>query len=98
MFTYHIEGNCILCLYCTFNLGLISIFMYVGHRRVEISCGLLPTRFLFKFPYKTINAEKVKFQIHLFIGKTTCVIGKAIKNYIQHIPLVPLIFEVFVEL
>ena len=62
-------------------LSLISIFLYVG--RVQISCGLLPTRFLFKFPYiaKTINVKKGKIS-NSFIGKTTCVIGKAIKNYI----------------
>ena len=60
-------------------LGLISIFLYVG--RVQISCGLLPTSFLFKFPYKTINVKKGKIS-NLFIGKTTCVLGKAIKNYI----------------
>ena len=59
--------------------GLISIFLYVG--RVQISCGRLPTRFLFKFSYKTINVKKGKIS-NSFIGKTTCVIGKAIKNYI----------------
>ena len=39
-------------------LGLISIFLYVG--RVQISYGRLQTRvrFLFKFPYKTINVKK----------------------------------------
>ena len=51
-------------------LGLINIFLYVG---------LLPTRFLFKFPYKTINVKKGKIS-NSFIGKTTCVIGKAIKK------------------
>ena len=59
-------------------LGLIS-FLYVG--RVQISCGRLPTRLLFKFPYKTINVKKRKISSS-FIGKTTCVIEKAIKNYI----------------
>ena len=37
--------------------------------------------FLFKFPYKTINVTKGKIS-NSFIGKTTCVTGKAIKNYI----------------
>ena len=60
-------------------LGLISIFLYVG--RVQISCGHLPTRFLFKFPYKTINVKKGKIS-NSFIGKTTYAIGKAIKNYL----------------
>ena len=60
------------------SLGLISIFLYVG--RVQISCGRLPTRFLFKFPYKTINVKKGKIS-NSFIGKTYA-IGKAIKNYL----------------
>ena len=57
-------------------LGLISIFLYVGC--VQISCGRLPTRFLFKFPYKPMNAKKDKISNSL-IRKSTCVTGKAIK-------------------
>ena len=47
-------------------LGLISIFLCVG--RAQISCGLLPKRFLFKFPHKTINVKKGKIS-NSFIGK-----------------------------
>ena len=76
-------------------LGLISIFLYVG--RVQISCGLLPTRFCLNFPYKTIIVKKGEIS-DSFLAKTTCVIGKVIKNYIYHIIMVTLIFDVFVEL
>ena len=48
---YHIGGNFILALYLV-PLGLISIYLYVG--RIQISCGLLPTRFFFNFPVKTL--------------------------------------------
>ena len=37
-------------------LGLISIFLYVG--RVQISCGLLPTRFCLKFSIKLLLSKK----------------------------------------
>ena len=43
-------------------LSLISIFLYVG--RVQISCGLLPTRIGLNFPIKLLLSKKVKFQIH----------------------------------
>ena len=36
----------------------------------------------FNFPIKLSLSKKVKFQIHIFIGKTTYVIGKVIKKYI----------------
>ena len=78
MFTYNIEGQLsyLNFVYCTFGPNkYISVF-----GRVQISCGRLPTRFLFKFPY-TIIVKKGKIS-NSFIGKTTCVIGKAIKNYI----------------
>ena len=59
-------------------LGLISIFLYVG--RVQISYGLLPTRFCLNFPIKLLL---LKNEISdSFLAKTTCVIGKVIKNYI----------------
>ena len=60
-------------------LGLISIFLYVG--RVQISCGLLPTLFFFKFSYKTIIVKKGEIS-DSFLAKTTCVIRKVIKNCI----------------
>ena len=44
------------------HLGLISILLYVG--RVQISCGLLPTRFCLNFRIKLLLSKKVKFQIH----------------------------------
>ena len=37
-------------------LGLISVFLYVG--RVQISCGLLPTRFCLNFPIKLLLSKK----------------------------------------
>ena len=37
-------------------LGLIRIFLYV-----QISCGLLPTRFCLYFPIKLFLSKKVKF-------------------------------------
>ena len=43
-------------------LGLISIFLYVG--RVQISWGLLPTRFGSNFSIKLLLSKKVKFKIH----------------------------------
>ena len=45
-------------------LGLISIFLYVG--RVQISCGLLPTRFCSNFPIKLLSSKKVKFLIYVW--------------------------------
>ena len=59
MFTNHIEGQFhfrfVLYLYAR----LISIFLYVG--RVQISRGLLPTRFsLIKFPYENYYCQKGK--------------------------------------
>ena len=42
MFTYHIEGQFHFWFYLV-PLRLVRIFLNVG--RVEISCGLLPTRF-----------------------------------------------------
>ena len=53
--------------------------------------------FLFKFSYKTVIVKKVEIS-GSFLAKTTCVIGKVIKNYIWHIIMDTLIFEVFVEL
>ena len=45
-------------------LGLISTLPYVG--RVQIFCGLLPTRFCSNFPIKLLFSKKVKFQIHFW--------------------------------
>ena len=42
-------------------LGLISIFLHVG--RVQISCGLLPTRIFLKIPCKTIAVKRGRFSI-----------------------------------
>ena len=73
----------------------MSIFLYVG--RVQISCGPLPTRFCLNFPIKLLLSKKGEIS-DSFLAKTTCVIGRVIKNYIRHIIMVTLIFEVFVEL
>ena len=43
-------------------LSLISIILYVG--RVQISCGLRPTRICVNFPIKRLLSKEVKFQIH----------------------------------
>ena len=51
MFACHIEG--------ILNLGLSCTF-----RRVQIYCGLLPTRFFTNLPVKTIAVKSVKFQTH----------------------------------
>ena len=63
-------------------LGLISIFLYVGC--VQISCGLLPTRFCLNFPIKLLLSKKGEIS-DSFLAKTTCVIGKVIKKlHITH--------------
>ena len=59
MFTYHIEGRGAISFYVYIvPLGLISIFLYVG--RIQIYCGLLPTRFCYNFPMKLL-LPKSKF-------------------------------------
>ena len=57
-------------------LGLISVFLYVG--RVQISCGLLPTRFFLNLPIKTITVKKDEISDSL-IGKNNYVIRKDVK-------------------
>ena len=60
----YIEGQ--FCFVYIVSSGLISIFLYIG--RVQISCGLLPTRIFLKFSNNTTTVKKVKFQI-CFCGK-----------------------------
>ena len=63
-------------------LGPLSIFLYVG--RVQIPCGLLPTRFFLNLPIKTITAKKTKKSAisDSLIGKINYGIRKVIKKYI----------------
>ena len=68
MFTYHTKGQ----FHLSCSLRLVSVFLNVGN--VEISRGLLPTRF------KTVLlSKKVVFQVQ-FWKKITCIIRKLLKN------------------
>ena len=53
--------------------------------------------FFLKFSIKLYYCQKGEIS-DLFLGKTTYVIKKVIKNYIQHIIMVTFIFHIFVEL
>jgi hypothetical protein len=54
---------------------LISTFLYVG--RVQISCGLLPTRFSSNFVLNSITCEISD----TFLIQMTCINRKLTKNY-----------------
>ena len=69
--------------------GAISFYVYI----VPLSISLYvwtrsdflwapANTFLFKFPYKTFIVKKGEIS-YSFLAKTTCVIGKVIKNYIM---------------
>ena len=60
-------------------LGLINILLHA--ERDKICCGLQPTRFFLNFLQNYIIVKKGKIS-DLFLGKTTYVIKKVIKNYI----------------
>ena len=60
-------------------LGLTNIFLHV--ERDKISCGLQPTRFSRNFLQNYIIVKKGEIS-DLFLGKTTYVIKKVLKNYI----------------
>ena len=53
--------------------------------------------FFLKFSIKLYYCQKGEIS-DLFLGKTTYVTKKVIKNYIQHIIMVTFIFHIFVEL
>ena len=69
-------GYFVLCLYCTFKPNK---YISVCGTRSGLLWAPVNT-FLFKFSYKTI-IKKGEFS-DAFLAKTTCVIGKIIKNYI----------------
>ena len=91
MFTYHI--NFVLCLYFVFRPNKYNS---VCRTRSDFLWAPANT-FLCKFSYKTIIVKRGEIS-DSFLAKTTCVIGKVIKNYIQHIIMITLIFDVFVDL
>ena len=71
------RGNFVLCLYCTFRPNK---YISVCWTRSDFLWAPANT-FLFKFPYKTVIVKKGEIS-GSFLAKTTCVIGKVIKNYI----------------
>ena len=58
-------------------LRLVSIFLNVGN--VEISCGLLPTRFFVDITIKLHYCQKVGVSSSI-LEKVTCIIRKLVEN------------------